>query len=123
MNILIIDKGNNMKYLITILILLSIGITHHNDGLPHTHNKPIQQQSHLPHGNINDLVLTYAMISAAANANNNDNECNPTIIIDRYQLSTTFGIIDNQQYVFETIVDSYTGVIISRNQILATNYK
>ena len=116
-------QGDKMKYLFAIFIFLSMGLTHHNDGLPHTHNQPIQQQSHLPHGNINDLVLTYAMISAAANANSNDNECNPTIIIDRYQLSTTFGVIDNQQYIFETIVDSYTGMIISRNQILAENYK
>jgi len=59
---------------------------------------------------IDQALLTWAIINAATKE---QKECN--LYIDRYQVSTTMS--GTGIYVFETIIDSYTGEIVSRKRI------
>ena len=56
---------------------------------------------------IDQALLTWAIINAATKE---QKECN--LYIDRYQLST----LESGGYVYETIIDSYTGEIVSRER-------
>tara|TARA_B100001123_G_C14876623_1_gene854223 strand:+ start:389 stop:694 length:306 start_codon:yes stop_codon:yes gene_type:complete len=59
---------------------------------------------------IDQALLTWAIINAATKE---QKECN--LYIDRYQLSTT---TDGQgMYIFESVIDTYTGEIVSRKKI------
>ena len=59
---------------------------------------------------IDQALLTWAIINAATKE---QKECN--LYIDRYQLST----LESGGYVYETIIDSYTGEIVSRTKVFA----
>ena len=59
---------------------------------------------------IDQALLTWAIINAATKE---QKECN--LYIDRYQLSTTTG--DQGMYIFESVIDTYTGEIVSRKKI------
>ena len=59
---------------------------------------------------IDQALLTWAIINAATKE---QKECN--LYIDRYQLSTTTG--DQGMYIFESVIDTYTGEIVSRKRI------
>ena len=64
---------------------------------------------------IDQALLTWAIINAATKE---QKECN--LYIDRYQLSTT---TDSQgMYIFESIIDTYTGEIVSRKRIDFKDY-
>ena len=67
---------------------------------------------------IDQALLTWAIINAATKE---QKECN--LYIDRYQISTTSipqGNVSN--YIYETIIDTYTGEIVSRKRIDFKDY-
>ena len=95
-----------------ILILISIGVSLIFAQYPGTPNiKPP-----IP-ADIDDALITWAIINAATKE---QKECK--LYIDKYHISTTFGEIDGHNYIFETVIDTYTGTIISREKKLAAHY-
>tara|TARA_B100000700_G_scaffold211233_1_gene232176 strand:+ start:400 stop:705 length:306 start_codon:yes stop_codon:yes gene_type:complete len=59
---------------------------------------------------IDQALLTWAIINAATKE---QKECN--LYIDRYQISTQAA--QGSPFIYETIIDTYTGEIVSRKKI------
>ena len=101
-----------MKTLI-IFILISLGISFIASQYPGTPNiKPP-----IP-ADIDDALLTWAIINAATKE---QRDCH--LYIDRYQISTTAipqGNLSN--YIYETVIDTYTGEIVSRKRVYYEAY-
>jgi len=101
-------KGVIMKK-IMILILICLGISFIASQYPGTPNiKPP-----IP-ADIDNALLTWAIINAATKE---QRDCH--LYIDRYQISTTNS---NENVIFETILDTYTGEVISRKKLDGTHY-
>jgi len=76
---------------------------------------------------IDDALLTWAIINAATKE---QQKCN--LYIDRYQISTTavykqnIAKDKNNKFggvrIYETILDTYTGEVVSRKEFIENNY-
>ena len=82
----------------------------------------VAQYPKIPHvkppipADIDQALLTWAIINAATKE---QKECN--LYIDRYQISTmVYG--SSYEYVLETILDTYTGEVVSRKMIEISHY-
>jgi len=79
----------------------------------------VAQYPKIPHvkppipADIDQALLTWAIINAATKE---QKECN--LYIDRYQISTT----NADNYIYETMIDTYTGKVISRESIHINSY-
>ena len=75
----------------------------------------VAQYPKIPHvkppipADIDNALLTWAIINAATKE---QRDCH--LYIDRYQISTTNS---NENVIFETILDTYTGEVISRKKL------
>ena len=63
---------------------------------------------------IDESLLTWAIINAATKE---QRDCH--LYIDRYQISTTNS---NENVIFETIIDTYTGEVVSRKKLSGIDY-
>ena len=79
----------------------------------------VAQYPKIPHvkppipADIDEALLTWAIINAATKE---QKECN--LYIDRYQIST----MPYGKYVLETILDTYTGEVVSRKMVGISHY-
>jgi len=103
-----IYKGVIMKKIIIAITICIIGgfIVAQYPTTPHT--KPS-----IP-ADIDEALLTWAIINSVTKE---QKECN--LYIDRYQISTA---IHQTEGVFETIIDTYTGEIVSRKRMNFSQY-
>ena len=93
---------------IIILILISLGISFIASQYPGTPNiKPP-----IP-ADIDDALLTWAIINAATKE---QRDCH--LYIDRYQIATTM----QDGNIYETILDTYIGKVVSRKQVSWKEY-
>ena len=94
---------------IIIFIIISLGISFiisQYTGVPNI-KPPIP-------ADIDEALLTWAIINSVTKE---QKECN--LYIDRYQISTA---IQQGEGVFETIIDTYTGEVVSRKRMNFTQY-
>ena len=103
-----IYKGVIMKKIIVAITICIIGgfIVAQYPKTPHT-KPPIP-------ADIDEALLTWAIINSVTKE---QKECN--LYIDRYQISTA---IHQTEGVFETIIDTYTGEVVSRKRMNFTQY-
>ena len=95
---------------IIILILICLGISFIVSQYPGTPNiKPP-----IP-ADIDDALLTWAIINSATKE---QKKCN--LYIDRYQISTNLS--ENGDLMYETIIDTYMGEVISRKKVPVNLY-
>ena len=66
---------------------------------------------------IDNALLTWAIINAATKE---QKECN--LYIDRYQISTTSMSTGGKDYIYETMIDTYKGEVVSRKRFLWSEY-
>ena len=100
-------EGVIMKKM-TILILICLGISFIASQYPGTpYIKPP-----IP-ADIDDALLTWAIINAATKE---QRDCH--LYIDRYQISTTM----QDGNIYETILDTYIGKVVSRKQVSWKEY-
>tara|TARA_B100000029_G_scaffold188526_1_gene186099 strand:- start:9 stop:314 length:306 start_codon:yes stop_codon:yes gene_type:complete len=66
---------------------------------------------------IDEALLTWAIINSVTKE---QKECN--LYIDRYQISTAISEHSLKGGVFETIIDTYTGEVVSRKRIKLSQY-
>jgi len=102
------------KIIITITICIIGGfIVAQYPKTPHT-KPPIP-------ADIDEALLTWAIINSVTKE---QKECN--LYIDRYQISTATHISGKKGepgvYVFETMIDTYTGKVVSRKRVLWSEY-
>ena len=67
---------------------------------------------------IDDALITWAIINAATKE---QKECN--LYIDRYQIATTTFVQDQKIYIYETILDTYIGEVVSRKRVPWDDYE
>ncbi len=94
---------------IIIFIIISLGISFiisQYTGVPNI-KPPIP-------ADIDESLLTWAIINAATKE---QRDCH--LYIDRYQISTTNS---NENVIFETIIDTYTGEVVSRKKLSGIDY-